>query len=356
MITKEDFIRRTFELAKQGLGKTFPNPMVGAVIVKDGRIISEGFHFQQGKAHAELDAIEKARESIVGATIYINLEPCCHLNKSTPPCAQRLIKEGIKKVIISNLDPNLHVNGKGVELLRSQGIEVEYGIQEEEGEKLNEVFFLNQRLNRPFIHFKSAVTLDGKSAMTNGESKWITGEVARQHVHELRSLHQAIIVGGETVRVDNPKLTVRIPGYTQEQPWRIIFTKSGILPPGHQLFTDEFKHRTLIYSERELSFNFPSSQVINILNIQEALKDLYQKKIVNILLESGPGLATLFLKENLIDRISIYQNPSFLGSGRDLFHELNIPSLHKRPRLLDVQTKWIGDDHYLTGRLKCLQD
>lgn len=356
MKTREDFIRRTFELAKLGMGKTWPNPMVGAVIVKDGRIIGEGFHQRHGDAHAEVHAIQNSKEEVFGSTIYINLEPCCHTNKLTPPCAQRLITEGFKKVVISNLDPNPFVNGKGVELLMSHGIEVEYGVLEEEGKKLNEVFFLNQELKRPFIHFKAATTLDGKTAMKNGESQWITGELARQHVHQLRSLHQAVLIGGETLRRDNPKLTVRMVHFDGEQPWRIILTETGDLPLGHHLFTDEYKHRTLIYTKKDISFHFPSSQVIFIKEIRDVLDDLYQKKIVTILMESGARLASLFLKENLIDRFSLYQNPSFIGSGRDLFQELHFHSLQNRPQLTDLESQWIGEDHYITGRLKCLQD
>lgn len=336
---EETFIRRTFELAKKGLGTTWPNPLVGAVIVKDGRVIAEGFHLKKGEAHAELDAINKANESLEGATIYVNLEPCCHTNKSTPPCAQRIIQEKFKKVVICNLDPNPHVNGKGVELLRSHGIEVEHGILSHEGEKLNEVFFTSQRLKRPFVHFKSAITLDGKTAMRNGESQWITGPLAREEVHRMRALHQGIVVGGETVRKDNPRLTVRLPDFHGEQPWRIVISKSGKLPSTHHLFSDEWKHKTLVYSD-----------------LHAAMKDLFQKNIINIMLEAGPGLASAFLNENFIDRITLFQNPGFIGSGRDLFSELNFSKLDSRPRLVDVESRWVGEDHLITGRVKCLQD
>lgn len=186
-MTYETYIQRTFELAKRGLGKTWPNPLVGAVIVKNGKIIGEGYHKRHGLDHAEVDAIKNCTESPEGATIFVNLEPCCHTNKNTPPCAQRLIQEKIKKVVISNLDPNPLVNGQGIQLLKENGIEVEYGILSDLGEKLNEVFFFSQRNKAPFIHLKLASTLDGKISMPNGESKWITGPIAREYVHELRS-------------------------------------------------------------------------------------------------------------------------------------------------------------------------
>lgn len=351
-----ELIRRTFTLAQQGQGSTWPNPMVGAVIVKDGKIIGEGYHRSQGQNHAEIDALKNCTESPEGATIYVNLEPCCHTKKTTPPCAQRLIKEKIKKVIISNLDPNPAVNGQGVELLRSYGIEVEHGILCEEGEIINEVFFLAQRKRRPFIHFKGAVTLDGKTAMTNGESQWITGEKARADVHLLRSLHQGIIVGGETVRKDNPRLNVRLPDYQGKQPWRIVFTKSGNLPSHSHLFTDELKHQTLIYTRKDLSFSFPDSQVIKINSLTEALKDLFEKKFISLLMESGPALAGAFMKENLLDRITLFQNPSFIGDGRSLFSDLGFTGLNNRPRLTNIHSEWIGEDHKLTGRLLCSQD
>lgn len=348
-MNNETHIRRTIELAKNGLGTTWPNPLVGAVIVKDGRVISEGFHSKKGEAHAELDAIQKTKESLKGATIYVNLEPCCHTNKSTPPCAQRLIQEGFAKVVICNLDPNPSVNGKGVELLRGAGIEVEHGILSEEGEKLNEVFFLSQRKKRPFIHFKTASTLDGKIAMPNGESKWITGEKAREHVHYLRSIHQGIIIGAETLRKDNPQLTVRLPQYTGAQPKRIVFTKSGELTATHHLFTDEFKANTIIYSFENLRFDFP---FVRINSLKEAMDDLYSKNIISVMMESGSTLFSEFLRGGFIDRVSIYQNPSFIGAGKSFVENLNLHKLADRPRLTEMESSWIGEDLYLTGRIK----
>lgn len=355
-MNKEEYIRKTFELARLGLGATWPNPMVGAVIVKDGKIIGAGYHHKQGQDHAEVDALKNCSESAEGATVYVNLEPCCHTNKATPPCAQRLIAEKIKKVVICNLDPNPSVNGQGVELLRASGIEVEHGVLDEEGEKLNEVFFLAQRKKRPFIHFKSASTIDGKTSLPNGESQWITGEKARAHVHAVRSTHQGIIVGGETVRKDNPRLTVRLPGFSGEQPKRIVFTKSGNLPSSSHLFTDEFRHLTLVYTQKDLAFPFPAEQVIKIKNLNQAMDDLFARKLINLMFEGGPGLSAEFIKNKLIDRVSIYQNLSFLGAGKGILGDLNLSTLQERPRLINIESRWFGDDHFLTGRLLCSQD
>lgn len=350
------YMKRAFELARMAKGKTWPNPMVGAVLVKEGKIIGEGYHPKKGDPHAEVFALDKAIESPEGATIYVTLEPCCHLNKSTPPCAQRLIKEKIKRVVISNLDPNPSVNGQGVELLRSHGIEVITQVMEEEGEQLNEVFFLSQREKRPFINLKLATTLDGKIALPSGESQWITNEKSREDVHVMRSLHQGIIVGAETVRKDNPRLTIRLSDYNGEQPYRIVFTKSGNLPQDAHLFTDEFKHKTLIYSEAPLSFEFPKEQVIVVKNLQEAMDDLFKRNLISLMLEGGAGLASEFIRHKFVDRISVYLNPSFLGEGFSALAPFGVNKLKDRLRLTQLESRWIGEDHFITGRILCSQD
>lgn len=349
MLTTEELIRKTLEIARQGQGNTWPNPLVGAVIVKNGRIIGEGFHRAHGQAHAELAALENCTESPAGATIYVNLEPCCHTNKMTPPCAQRLIVEKIKKVVICNLDPNPAVNGKGVELLRSHGIEVEHGILEDEGEKLNEAFFFAQRNKRPFVHLKLATTLDGKISMPSGESQWITNEKSRRLVHEMRSVHQGIIVGAETVRKDNPKLSVRLAEYSGKQPYRIVFTKSGKLPATAYLFTDELREKTLVYSQNKLIMDFPSTQVRD---LSEALQDLFEKKFMNLMLEGGSTLASAFLSEKLINRVSLFMNSSFLGDGKSALGNFGLTELNQRPRLKQLESRWIEDDLFITGRLE----
>jgi len=352
----QEYILQTFELAKKADGQTWPNPLVGAVIVKDGRVIGQGYHHQAGQDHAEVEALKNCSESPEGATIYVNLEPCCHIHKRTLPCAQRLIEEKIKKVVISNLDPNPSVNGKGVDLLRSHGIEVEHGILKAEGEKINEVFFHAQRTQTSFVHLKLATTLDGKIAMPNGESQWITGESARTQVHFMRSLHQAVMVGAETVRKDNPKLNVRLDDYSGPQPARIIFTKSGILPQEALLLSDEFKSSTLIYTHNKCNIPFPSEQIILIHSLKEAMQDLFEKKMINLFLEGGKNLASHFIQEHLVQRVSLFLNPSFLGNGISALGELNINSLNNRPRLTELKSSWFGDDLYLSGKLLCSQD
>jgi diaminohydroxyphosphoribosylaminopyrimidine deaminase / 5-amino-6-(5-phosphoribosylamino)uracil reductase len=349
MISNEAHIRRTFELARLGNGSTFPNPLVGAVLVKAGKIIGEGHHHFYGGDHAEVDALNNCTESVAGATLYVNLEPCCHTDKQTPPCAQRLIREGIKKVVICNLDPNPRVLGKGVELLRAAGIEVEHGILAAEGEALNEVFFHAQRKQRPFVHLKLASSLDGRIALPSGESQWITGEEARARVQEMRRTHQAVAVGAETLRQDDPSLTVRLSGYQGPQPCRIVFSQSGELPAAAKLFTDEHRERTLVYSQIKREFN--GVQSVTVANLSEALQDMYQRKIISVLLEGGSRLAAAFLQAGLVDRVSVFLNPSFLGAGPAAVSNFGLTQLAQRPRLVQTESCWLGADLLLSGRI-----
>jgi diaminohydroxyphosphoribosylaminopyrimidine deaminase/5-amino-6-(5-phosphoribosylamino)uracil reductase len=330
------FMRRVFDLAQQAKGKTWPNPMVGCVIVKDGEIIAEGWHVKAGLAHAELDAIQKAKSSVKGATLYVNLEPCCHSNKRTPPCAQRLITEDIRTVVIANQDPHPEVSGKGIALLREAGIEVITDVLAEQGELLNEVFFHNQRTLRPFVHLKMASTLDGKIAMNNGQSQWITGETARLHAHQLRAEHMAIAIGAQTLRVDNPKLNVRLPDYAGPQPMRIVFSRSGQLPNDAHVFTDENRENTRVYINKDLD---------------ETLAELYQQGVANILLEGGAQLASSFLREKQVQRISHYLNPSYLGQGITALNDYGLQDLEQRISLKHVEYTLLGEDFYLSGRV-----
>lgn len=330
------YMARALALARQAEGGTWPNPMVGCLIVNDGRVIAEGFHSKPGQAHAELDAIQNAVESIQGATVYVNLEPCCHSNKRTPPCAQRLIAEGVKQVVIANEDPNPAVSGQGIRMLREAGIEVITGVLADDGELLNEVFFHNQRFGRPFVHLKLASTLDGRIAMPDGHSQWITGELAREHGHRLRAKHMAIAVGAGTVRQDNPSLTVRLPEYQGQQPVRVIFSKSGNIPPDCRLLSDTDAKRTRTFVGTSLD---------------EALATLYQDGICNLLVEGGAGLATEFLKTGQVQRVSHYLNPSYLGTGLSALDDYGLKDLHQRITLKHVKYTVVGDDIVVTGRL-----
>lgn len=255
-MTDFDYIKRCFDLARLGTGNVSPNPLVGAVIVKDGKVIAEGYHKASGLAHAELDAIQKANCDLQGATIYCNLEPCCHTNKRTPPCAQRIIKEGFSKVVISNLDPNPEVAGAAVKLLREAGIEVVTDILHDQGAQLNEIFFHHIVNQRPFVHLKMAQTLDGKLASKTMDSKWITSESSRKNVHAERDHYDAIMVGANTLRQDNPTLTVRTGNKPTKAIKRIILSLSGELDRNLNVFSDEFKDQTYVVVPEGLKADF----------------------------------------------------------------------------------------------------
>jgi len=351
-MSAQEFMQRAMQLARKGHGTTWPNPMVGAVLVKNNTIIGEGYHLRSGENHAEINAIEDATESVEGSTLFVNLEPCCHLNKKTPPCAQRLIKEKIKEVFIANLDPNPEVSGNGVKLLEEAGIKVETGLLAQEGEKLNEVFFLAQREKRAFVHLKLATTLDGMIALPTGESQWITGDKARTHAHTLRAKSQGILVGAGTLRADDPALTIRLKDYEGEQPWRIVLTKSGNLPKDKKIFQDNWKEKTLIFSESPLASSpLPSHQVHQFSGLRDLLKKLFELKIISVLVEGGSQIATALFQEKLVDRVSLYQNPSFFGAGIPGLQDLGIQSLNERILLKNIESEWIGHDHYITGRV-----
>ncbi len=332
----ECFMRQALGLAQQAEGRTWPNPMVGCVIVKDGVVIAQGMHRQAGTAHAERDALDNATADVRGATLYVNLEPCCHTAKRTPPCAQALIEAGIARVVIANIDPNPAVSGAGIALLRTAGIEVITGVHEAEGARLNEVFFHNQHTQLPFVHLKIASTLDGRVAMANGQSQWITGAAARTHGHRLRASHAAIAVGANTVRTDNPRLNVRLPDYSGPQPVRLVFSRSGNLPADAHVLADAEGSRT---------------QIIRNTDLKQALHGLYRDGISNILLEGGPNLSAEFLKAALVQRVSHYLNPSYLGEGLSALNPYGLQDLHQRITLKHVEYSFVDDDLVLSGRL-----
>lgn len=352
MNNHHQFMQRAFALSKQANGQNFPNPMVGAVIVREGRIIGEGYHRKYGSHHAEIEAILSSKEEIEGTDIYVTLEPCCHSNKQTPPCAQRLIQEKFKRVFIANLDPNPLVSGRGVKLLQDAGIEVTTGILPELGEEVNEVFFHAQRKQMPFVNLKLAQSLDGRIALLNGESQWITGIEARTHAHHQRALHQAIAVGANTVRIDNPKLNVRLENFQGAQPYRVIFSKSGKFDFSSQLFTDELIDKTILYTYTPVLTPLQSENVVVIKDINDALKDLFQRKIINLYLEGGATLAGEFLSLGLVNRLSLYLAPTLLGEGLPSLRGLKLDHLSERLDLGPMEQQNLGRDIFLTAKFK----
>ncbi len=354
------YMEKCFSLALKAKGKTSPNPLVGCVIVKRNRIIAEGYHKKSGLPHAEADAFLNATEDVSGATLYCNLEPCCHLNKKTPPCAQAIIKHRIKKVVIANLDPNPEVAGQGVELLRQAGIEVEIGVLKNKGLLLNEVFFYHIKHKKPFIHLKWAQTLDGQIATRIGKSKWITSDAARSYVHQERSLYDAILVGAQTIRNDNPSLTIRT-DKNKLCPFRLILTKSGNLPKNAQVLTDEFKDRTIIISPLQ-SAKITGVQFIKIPedktdDFQFILKEVYKRDIYSVYIEGGSSILTQALKTKSYQRISAYIAPKLLGSGVSAIGDLEILEMDNALLLKNSEWKVLEKDIVLESQRNiCLQD
>src|SRR5262245_646208 len=287
----QTYIRRTLELAQKGRGLTSPGAMVGAVIVKDGQIIGEGFYTYEGIRHAEVIALEQAGDKASGATVYTNLEPCSHQGR-TPPCAKALIKAGVVKVVTAMLDPNPLVNGAGIEMLRAAGIQVASGILESEARKLNEAFITYTVQQRPFGILKIAMTLDGKIATRSGQSKWITSEESRKEVHRLRHQVDALVTGSGTVIADNPQLTDRS-GLPRRRP---------LLP--------------VILDRRGRVTEFPGALLFRE-SLTELTRTLREIEIQSFLMECGPDLAFNALRAGIIDKLVVFVAPKILG-GREI--------------------------------------
>jgi len=317
MATDEEYMRLALELAELGRGFVSPNPLVGAVVVKDGRVVGVGYHRRYGEKHAEVRAIEDAGPSARGATLYVTLEPH-NFHGKQPPCTEAIIDAGIKRVVIGALDPNPKVRGGGIRRLREAGVEVRVGVLEEEVRRQNEVFFTFHERGRPFVALKMAITLDGRIADHRGKARWITGEEARKRVHLLRSFYDAILVGAGTVRADDPLLTVRHT-FAERQPLRVVLSRSGHLPCDARVFSDG--HPTLLLSVNDPSCDLhPSVDVVRFSGeINDALNILRGKGITSVLVEGGREVFTAFLRSGPVDKIYAFVATKFLGGDFGVF-------------------------------------
>ncbi len=356
------FMSRALELAKKFKGLTHPNPTVGAIIVKNGKIIGEGAHRQAGKPHAEIEAINDALKrgySLEGSTIYVTLEPCCHFGK-TPPCTNALIRYRFKRVVVATLDPNPVVSGRGLDILRRKGIETKVGVLEEEARRLNEDFFLFIREKRPFVHLKFAQTIDGKIATFSGDSKWISSKSSRKYAHKLRKEAGSVLVGVGTAVNDNPELTVRYVE-TERQPIRILIDKDIKTPLNSKIFNNRAK-TVLITSENIDSEKIEKLKNIGIdilklplkngrFDIEDILSTLYDMEVVHVLVEGGSKTATEFLKSGYVDKISVFIAPKIIGSeGLSSISELRIDKIKDGFRFDIEDVKRFEDDIYLSYR------
>lgn len=329
-ITHEYYMQLALELARQGLGTTSPNPMVGCVIVKNEKVIGQGFHVRSGEPHAEPNAINSCIEDVSGADLYVTLEPCCHTNKKTPPCVNLIIEKKIKRVFVACLDPNPEVAGRGIEILKKAGIETQVGILEQESNELNEVFNKAITTNLPFVHLKLAQTLDGKMSTLSGDSKWITDELARKEVHKLRLKYDAVMIGKNTLNNDNPSLDIRMGVNNKNKtPYRVILGNPDSFDMTSKILSDDNPSKTIVLatsinkSENRLNLEARGIKFIEHKSFNQSLRDLKALGIQSILVEGGARLAEEIIESELYDRISIYVAPKVVGQGLSYFNKDN---------------------------------
>lgn len=354
----EKMMRRAIVLARRGIGRTAPNPAVGCVIVRDGEIVGEGWHKKAGTPHAEVHALRQALGAARGADVYVTLEPCAHYGK-TPPCAEALIAAGVKRVFAAMEDPNPKVSGRGVEMLRSAGIEVALGLLETESRLLNEPFIKQVTTGLPFVILKSAMTLDGKTATGSGDSKWITNDRSRRYVHRLRAVVDAVMVGVGTVAADDPQLTSRIAG--GRDPIRVIVDSALSLPLHSRVLHLSSPARTVIAT---LAGSGPEGEKIGgpgveILRCQERdgrvdlcdlLARLGRMGIQSVLLEGGSRLAGEALRLGLIDKFLLFYAPKIVGGeGPGLFAGRGVLKMADAVQLRGLKIRRFGADILIEG-------
>lgn len=343
----EFFIKQTLKLAKKGLNWTNPNPMVGVVIVKGGKILSKGYHKAFGLPHAEIEALRKCKENSDGATLYINLEPCSHFGK-TPPCVGAIIRSGIKRVVCSTYDPNPKIHGLGIAMLQKSGLAVSIGLLENAARALNEAFFTFHEKKRPFIAIKFAASLDGKIATFKGNSKWITNEKARNYVRKLRGQYQAILVGINTVLLDDPHLGNSL---------RIILDSKLQVPMDAQVLrdrnvilatttkTDKIKKKQL--EKKGVTVEVFDESII----IPKLLSKLRQKEIISILVEGGGEVLGSFMDAGVIDKIYAFHAPILIGGKKAIsaIGGLGVQTISQAIHLKNLSYRRFDDNLLITG-------
>lgn len=364
---KEKYMKRVLELAKKGEGRTSPNPMVGCVVVKEGKVIAEGFHEQYGGFHAERNALLKCGQEAEGADLYVNLEPCCHQGK-TPPCTDIIIEKKVKRIFVGCLDSNPLVAGKGLEILKKYGIEVEVGILEKECRALNEVFFHYIETGLPFVAMKYAMTLDGKIACETGDSKWVSGEESRNQVQKLRNKYRGIMAGIGTVLADNPMLNCRME--KGKNPVRIICDSKLCIPEDCRIVETAKEQETIIaycnsktkdpQKQKKIEqLEKKGVQLISVseqngmLYLPELLQKLAERKIDSILLEGGGTLNASMLEERLVQRVYAFIAPKMVAGAKakSPIEGKGIEKMQEAIRLHSIETTFYGGDICITGRI-----
>jgi len=361
----QEYMCRALALASRALGRTSPNPVVGAVIVKDGRIIGEGYHVAAGTPHAEVHALRAAGEEAAGSTLYVTLEPCSHFGR-TPPCADAVIAAGIKRVVVAVADPNPQVSGRGIIKLAQAGIEVEVGILQREASRLNEIFFKYIRTQLPFVALKTAMTLDGKIASVSGDSRWITGEKARLKVHQMRDIYDSIMVGIGTVLKDDPQLNTRLPGLVGHDPVRVIIDPHLDIPVTSKIATTSRHQRSLVFCKDDsdhhrqqqlLSMGMeicPIAGQGDLIPLDQVLVVLGEMGLCSVLVEGGGEINASLLDSDLIDKVYWFIAPKMVGGKQapSPIGGLGIPLMKDARALVSMEIDQIGEDFLITGYFK----
>jgi diaminohydroxyphosphoribosylaminopyrimidine deaminase/5-amino-6-(5-phosphoribosylamino)uracil reductase len=353
----EFYMKRVLGLAAKARGMTSPNPMVGAVVVKNGEILSQDFHKKPGTHHAEALVIEKATGNTKGSTLYVNLEPCCHTEKRTPPCTKAIINAGIRKVVIGMADPNPKVSGKGIQELERAGIKVRSGVLEDKARKLNESYIKYITTGKPFVTLKIAMTLDGKIATPEGQSKWITGEKARKKVHRLRSSVDAIMTAIGTVKADDPQLTARLKG--GNSPLRVVIDPALEIPLQARIL--QTPPDTLIVTGiHNAKADRLERSGIKVLYLRERLdldwltKELGKMEITSLLIEGGSSLNSHALEDKIVDKVMFFIAPMIIG-GKESFPSVGgktFKRLEEAYRMKDMSIRKIGEDILIEGYIR----
>jgi diaminohydroxyphosphoribosylaminopyrimidine deaminase / 5-amino-6-(5-phosphoribosylamino)uracil reductase len=355
-----DYMNLALNMAKGTTGQTSPNPMVGAVLVKNHQIIGIGTHIQAGESHAEVHAIQMAGKKAKGATLYITLEPCSHCGK-TPPCADLIIRSGLKKVYVATVDPNPQVSGRGIKRMEMAGIEVEVGLQQQEAREINKVFFHYTKTGLPYVTLKTAVSLDGKIATVTGESKWITGELAREDVHHHRHMHDAILVGVNTVLKDDPVLTTRLKS-GGKNPIRIIMDTNLRTPLNSKVVTDRNSPTYIVTGnncnvKKVEQLNHLGIKIIKMTRptiiISEMLKILGDQGITSLFVEGGAKIHGSFMKERVFQQVITYIAPKLIGGdcAPTAFGGIGIEKIDDVPSLNFKHIDKIGNDIRIIAEL-----
>ena len=358
----EIFMKKALILARRGLGKTSPNPMVGALIVKEGKILGTGYHRKYGEAHAEVNALRNAGEDVRGASMYVTLEPCCH-HGWTPPCVDALIEAGMSRVVIGTHDPNPRVNGKGIQSLLDSGIQVKVGVLEERCRELNEAYFKYIQTGIPFVTLKFSQSVDGRIATKTGRSQWISSPETLRLAHTLRSIHNGVLVGIGTILVDDPSLTVRLA--KGKNPQRIIVDSRLRIPLKAKVLHDEMVDKTIIAAteganrKKAQSLKHLGAEILWVaknqrgeVDMEDLLKVVGSMGVTSVLVEGGAKIITSFLRKRLADKIVIVMAPKLIGEGIEAVGNLETRDLHKALRISRMKTRRLGDDIVIEGYLK----